>query len=331
MERDPRAMENAVPERAVFSTRGACCLAAAVSAVLLVGVAPAGLDARWVFLGTIVLFGLTHGACDVWLPGWVRGRVSTVRFLAAFCLAYTAVAGLVLWFWDWQPGLALAGFLLLTAWHWGSADAVLTGARAWRFGSLAWGRGLLVMAAPAAFHPQATLAVFGALAPVAFALFPPDRLRTLGILVSTLAVGAEGLVWSKRPRPRELASHSLETVFLIGLFAVCPPLIGTAVYFVWFHAWRHILRLCRWQSPASGNRWAGILGFHRAALPCTLGALGLLWLVARAWPGDLLRAYLILLSAVTLPHALLVFWLDRVESRLDSRPWNSRSQRNLPW
>ena len=46
-----------------------------------------------------------------------------------------------------------------------------------------------------------------------------------------------------------------------------------------------------------------------------MGALTLLWMVARAWPGDLLRAYLVLLSAVTLPHALLVLWLDRAEAR----------------
>ena len=312
-------MEDAAPPRTGFETREICCLAAAVSAALLLGVAPAGLDARWVFLGSIILFGLAHGGCDVWLPGWVRGREESARFLAAFCLAYTGVAGLVLCFWHWQPVLALVGFLLLTAWHWGSADAVLTGARAWRFGSLAWGRGLLVMAAPAAFHPHAALEVYGALAPAACAVFPPDRLRTLGILAATLAVGAEGLVWSKGPRPRGLASHSLETVFLIGLFAVCPPLIATVLYFVWFHAWRHILRLCRWQSPGSGNRWTDILRFHWAALPCSLGALALLWLVAWVWPGDLLRAYLILLSAVTLPHALLVLWLDRVESRPGGR------------
>ena len=34
----------------------------------------------------------------------------------------------------------------------------------------------------------------------------------------------------------------------------------------------------------------------------------LFWAVTRLWPGDGLRAYLIPLSAFTLPHALLVFW-----------------------
>ena len=298
-------------------------MAAAVSGLLLYGCAPAGFDPRRVFLASIAVFGLAHGACDLWLPGWVLRRAATGRFLAGFCLGYLGLACAVLLLWRWRPTLALAGFLLLTAWHWGSADAVLTGSRSWRFGLLAWGRGLMVVAAPAAFHPRATWQVLGPLAAGASATRPPDHWQAFAVVILSLGVGMQGLTWPLRSRSHGTAGHHLETFFLLALFALADPLTATALYFIWFHAWRHLLRLCRWQSPGERNLWVGLARFHLAALPCSLGALGLLWLVARLWPGDILRAYLVLLSAVTLPHAVLVLWLDRMEKRLSPKGWQS--------
>ena len=303
-------MRDAASGQADLSQRGRCALAAAICGLLWYGCAPAGFDPRWVFLASIAVFGMAHGACDLWLPGWVLGRAATGRFLAGFCLGYVGLAGAVLLLWRWRPGVALVGFLLLTAWHWGSADAVLTRSRSWRFGLLAWGRGLMVVAAPAAFHPQAAWRVLGPLAAGAAATLPPDHLQVFAVVILSLGVVMQWLTWPGRTPGSDVARHHLETCYLLALFAVCDPLTATALYFVWFHAWRHLLRLCRWQSPGERNLWVGLARFHLAALPCVLGALGLLWLVARLWPGDLLRAYLVLLSAVTLPHAVLVLWLD---------------------
>lgn len=306
-------MESEQPTQAAGNHRVVSWLAALVSVGSFWPALSGGMDARWIFLASIAVFGLAHGACDVWLPGWVAGRTMTWRFIVVFCLAYLGLAGGVLLLWRAQPGIALTGFLLLTAWHWGSADAVLTGTGSWRFNLLAWGRGLMVMAAPAAFHPQAAFQVMDSLAGAAFAALPPGRLHTLAVAVLLLGVSMQALVWAKGATGRKLLGHHLETLFLLGLFAVLAPLPAAALYFVWFHAWRHILRLCRWQSSDAANVCLRVGRFHRAALPCFVGALGLLWRVAWRWPGDLLRAYLILLSAVTLPHALLVLWLDRVE------------------
>ena len=308
-------MRDAVAGHTDLYQRGVCGLAAAVSGGLLSRCTPAGFDPRWIFLASIVVFGLVHGACDLWLPGWVLGRAATGRFLAGFCLGYLGLAGAVLLLWRWQPGLALAGFLLLTAWHWGSADAVLTASRSWRFGLLAWGRGLMVIAAPSAFHPQAAWQVLAPLAAGAVPALPPDHFQTVALVILSMGVGMQLVIWPLRSPGSGASGHHLETLFLLALFAAFDPLTSTALYFIWFHAWRHLLRLCRWQSPGERSRWISLARFHLAALPCALGALLLLWLVARTWPGDLLRAYLVLLSAVTLPHAMLVLWLDRLEAR----------------
>ena len=271
-------------------------------------------DARWVFLASIAVFGLAHGACDPFVPGWVLGRRMSGRFVAFFCLAYLGLAGLVFLLWRWQPTLALLGFLLLTAWHWGSADAALTGSSGWKFVMLAWGRGIMVLSAPAAFHPQRTFQVLASLAPSFPVLLPPSRLQSAAAVLLVASVATPLSCWLVSTNRRQAASHQLETLFLVGLFAACDPLLATALYFIWLHSWRHILRLCRWQSPGSGSLFLRLGRFHLVALPCVLGALGLLCLVAWRWPDDLLRAYLILLSAVTLPHALLVGWLDRAET-----------------
>ena len=305
-------MRNAASGQAHLRVRGICALAAFASGVLIKVCAPVGFDPHWVFLASLLVFGLVHGACDLWLPGWMQGQASTPRFLAAFCGGYLGLAGAVLLLWRGWAGGALVGFLLLTAWHWGSADAMLTQSRSWSFGLLAWGRGLMVVAAPAAFHPQATWQVLGPLAGGAAAPPLPGHLQAFAVVILSFGVAMQLLVWPRRSSGESAVGHHLETLFLLGLFAVLDPLTATALYFIWFHAWRHLLRLCRWQSP--GERWwIGLARFHAAALPCSFGALALLWFVARIWPGDLLRAYLVLLSAVTLPHAALVLWLDRVD------------------
>ena len=274
----------------------------------------AGLDTRWVFLGSIAVFGLAHGACDLWLPGWVQGRPMNRGFVGVFCLVYLGLAGVVLLFWGWGAEEATAGFLLLTAWHWGSADAALVERETRHPALLAWGRGVMVLAAPAAFHPVAAGRVLGALDPGFFVRLTPEQLQVSAGFLSAAAVLVQSGAMPIRRQNANVRGYHLETLFLLVLFAAFDPLISTAMYFVWFHAWRHILRLCRWQSQDEQGVAVHLLRFHAAALPCSAGALVMLWWVARLWPGDPLRAYLVLLSAVTLPHALLVYWLDRVES-----------------
>ena len=296
-----------------FESRIFCALAACTCALPLEFARRAGLEDRWIFLGSIVVFGLAHGACDLWLPGWVLKRREPAWFLAAFGSVYLGLALLVCLLWWWCPVAAAVGFLLLTAWHWGSADAVLTSVRSWRMGLLAWARGFFVLAAPAAFHPVATWQVLHTLSPDLLARVPPGRLQTGAGVILGLSLAAQAVAFTKDHRSNDWFVHGLETVFLLAMFLALEPLVSTALYFVWFHAWRHVGRLCRWQSPDVRVTTVCLWRFHRAAVPCGLGALALFWTVGQAWPGDLLRAYLILLSAVTLPHALLVLWLDRKE------------------
>jgi len=101
---------------------------AVVLAAGLVGwLAPAW--AGWVLgpvlLLGLVLLGVAHGACDQYVvpathPALARDRV---RYWAVFLGGYLGLAAAVGALWWLRPGLAVAFFFGLSAWHWGSGDA----------------------------------------------------------------------------------------------------------------------------------------------------------------------------------------------------------------
>ena len=62
--------------------------------------------------------------------------------------------------------------------------------------------------------------------------------------------------------------------------------------------------------------WRMLLDFHRRTLPLTLASLLGLGLIFVAWPtlarsANTTVAYLILLSILTVPHAVVIGWLDK--------------------
>ena len=72
-------------------------------------------QAALVTLGVIV-FGLPHGAADpivAWQAGVLRDNTQTTIVLTI----YLALMVLALGAWIWSPGISLAFFLLVSAWH----------------------------------------------------------------------------------------------------------------------------------------------------------------------------------------------------------------------
>lgn len=286
--------------------------------------------AGWGLAASVLLFGLPHGAGDWWvlrLAAGERWRGWARVFLVG---GYVLAALLTLAFWWWQPGWALAGFLALTVWHFGSADALvlLPGRRPMR--DAAWwlfalGRGLLVIGTPLAFRPAESavlLEPFAALAgepgrvgAVVLRGAPPLLWTGAALLTVGLQIAKGGRpVW---PRDRALTCCFLETGVLLALFRLAPPLLAFACYFVAFHAWRHVLRIEERLHPEGPLPLGRALAdFHRRTLPLTLLALPGLGLIFAVWPAlsggpaGWRTAYFVLLSALTAPHAMVIGWLD---------------------
>ena len=271
------------------------------------------------------LVGMPHGAGDLLaLKGAQRTRGLSARaeqILARLYLPLALGVGVVWWV---NSSAGLLFFLLLTAWHWGSADAwLLPGARvSWTLA--AWARGLLVMSAPLALRPREGrdfLDSFGALgahinAAAILEWAPP-------LLIFALILQLAAWLLARRVAPAEF----IETALLLLLFRATPPLLAVACYFVGVHGWRHILRVegLLPGAPARNHALKAVWNYHRRVMPLSLLALVGLVPVALIWPqlwrapGDWLVGYLVLISALTLPHALVVGALDVLAWSQNSR------------
>jgi len=270
----------------------------------------AALAAPLFFLASAVILGVPHGACDPWVPGWVQQQPSRIPFLFWFFVIYLTLSFLYLLVWKAAPFPATVFFLLLTAWHWGTADASLLFPPGLRWLSFGLGRGLWVMLAPFAFHTPEAWRVVQLMAPEAGTA--PSNLLFQGSLLIPLV-----LTLVARPGWTEWG----ETLLLLLLLALTPPLVGVGTYFVAFHAWRHLLRLADLRDHLADQAdtlpWLhSLVRLLWFAVPLTIATLLLLPLLPRflgpipqtqeQWVG----AYLILLAVLTLPHAILVGWVD---------------------
>ena len=270
----------------------------------------AALAAPLFFLASAVILGVPHGACDPWVPGWVTQKPSRIPFLFWFFVVYLSLSFLYLLVWKAAPFPATVFFLLLTAWHWGTADASLLFPPSLRWLSFGLGRGLWVMLAPFAFHTLEAWRVVLLMAPAAGPAPSPVFFQSLLVvpLLLTLAARPGWTQWG-------------ETLLLLLLLALTPPLVGVGTYFVAFHAWRHLLRLAeirdRPTPQATPAAWLQSLGrLLLFAVPLTIATLLLLPLLPRflglhpASQEEWVGSYLILLAVLTLPHAILVGWVD---------------------
>lgn len=272
--------------------------------------AQASLAAPLFFLASAVILGIPHGACDPWVPGWVGQKPSRIPFLFWFFVGYLFLSFLYLLIWKMAPLAATVFFLFLTAWHWGTADASLLFSPGLRWLLFGLGRGLGVMLGPFAFHTNEAWQVVSLMAPNAGP--PPPGLFFQFLLLVPLL-----LTFLSRPTWMEWG----ETFLLVLLLALTPPLVGVGTYFVAFHAWRHLLRLAKIRDHL--GQGLGSLPWLRSlgrllifAIPLTVATLLLLPLLPRflgpipKTPEQWVGTYLVLLAVLTLPHAILVGWMD---------------------
>ena len=293
-------------------------------------------------VASVVLFGLPHGAVDHLAPTRVRGLSPTVRSLATVGVLYGVVGGLYGLLWFVTPVAAFALFILVTWLHWGQGDVhslvALLGVthlvtRGQRI-LTALARGTLPMLVPLVFFPEqyrfvaeTIVGLFGAstLGPVSAVFTPTGRLAVAllvgGLLVASLLVGvarAERVGDSRRGWYLDAAEVGL----LVAFFATVPPLLAVGLYFTVWHALRHIGRLVaidpRTRAALADGRYGATLArFARDSAPLTaaslvfLGALSVLVPATPAGLPELVSLYLVFIAALTLPHVLVVVWLDR--------------------
>jgi Brp/Blh family beta-carotene 15,15'-monooxygenase len=288
--------------------------------VALLAAVLAGLDASVaepdpatvMLLGAAVaLVGLPHGGLDAWLAqrsGLARGP----RGLALFHLLYLLVAGAVALLWLWQPAQTLAGFLLISAWHFaGDWPALPAPLRA-----LA---GIAVLGLPAWQWTEPVARIFGVLAGSG-GLQLAHTLAALGPLF-VLLLGLA--LWRLRRQP--MAALELGVLTALAMFA--PPLLFFAVYFCTLHSPRQLRLSLANVAPARRRRLLALAAAYAAlaalmVLAAGFFAAGSADAGAQAWLLQLdadqgLRLVFIGLDALTVPH-MGVVWLAARRSRESS-------------
>lgn len=253
-------------------------------------------------LGVLVsTIGLPHGGLDAWLAqrrGLVRGWGQIVLFHVLYLLAAITVG--VLWW--WQPGLALIGFLLISAWHFAGDWPGLP--PTWRM--LA---GVALLGLPAWSWVEPVTGIFGVLAGQ-----EGERLAALigaggPLLLSVLAC----TLWLLRRQPLAAA----EVLALAGLALTAPPLLFFAVYFCALHSPRQLRLSLTGVSSAQRRSLLLLAGAYAAVSGLLVLAAGFAIVAVdhtlQVWWAQLdadqgLRMLFIGLAALTVPH-MGVAWL----------------------
>lgn len=290
-------------------------------------------------VASTVFLGLPHGAVDHLAYPRVNGDPITPRAVGVVVAVYAILGGCYAVGWFLAPLPAFLGFLALTWFHWGQGDlyALLTVADAEHLRTRTQRaltvvvRGGLPMLVPLLAFPdtyrrvaRAFVGLFGtaSVADIAW-LFAVDTRLVLAAGFGLLSVGTLAVGFA-RTEPADRTPWLIdagETLLLVAYFAVVPPILAVGVYFCCWHSARHIARLVLLEDGsqaalADRNPWPPLARFAREAAPLTLVSLALLgglYLGVPNRPGDLLALValsLVLIAVLTLPHVVIVSWMD---------------------
>ncbi len=291
-----------------------------------------------------VMLGLPHGAVDHLVPGKMAGERLNRYQMATLLGGYLALLGLVLALWALSPVVGFVFFIALTWWHWGSADlhTTLTFHRAAFLNSeiarllTVFVRGGLPMFVPLLFFPddyrlalQSITTLFTTTDVSSLNGFFTNQFRLMAgigfvtIVIMTLAITFSGT--RQQDHRQQWMIYCGETVLLGLFFAIVPPFLAIGLYFCLWHSARHIARLIVIDQATSPDDLdveqfgSDFLRFTKSATPLTLVSLvflAALYVIIPTSPDNMLSLvalYLVLISALTLPHSVIVFWMDRVQ------------------
>jgi len=291
--------------------------------------------APWPFLLALALFGMPHGAADWSIESKLMHRRGFIARLFGFknyllwMLACTLLIALA-------PGFAILGFLLLTVFHFGMADANAVGADEDGFvarWALVISRGLLLLSTAFALHAQEAWRPFSQIAQ-AISLWPQSswmpnivylaQLATIGMVFGGLLAFFGCVARMMRGHWREAIQDMCEHSLVVVLAVFSDPLFAIGCFFIGVHAFRHTRRLAQTriilEPPACHpNFWARVIHVHFLSLPLLLPTaaclLPLCWMLGSFDARTIAVSSIAFYMITTLPHHLLGLKLPAVDLR----------------
>lgn len=276
--------------------------------------------AGWPFSLSLILIGLPHGAVDLALSSRLSGATTLSASLRGF-VGYIILLVLVLVIAFILPTAVVMVFGLMSAWHFGTADALDLNESVGKNSHVNWlvaaARGSLVLSLPFVFHPTSTcevanrlLELFGSNgANVSVNIVTPFFVGTLFFALVILFIE-----WCFRISTGDIHYAGmlfLEISSLVAAFAILHPLFAMGSYFLCWHSWRQTRRLIILMEgePLSINR--SVIRLHVHSLPLLIPTLMvvaavLIWRLPDATMYDLAVLALAVFVVVTLPHQMLI-------------------------
>jgi len=264
------------------------------------------------------LVGVPHGAAD----HVMAARLSGGRSMVGLAVVYGVMAAAAWALLEWGGLPALIVVVALSAVHFGLGEfevgRQLTGWPSGRWIAIAIaiaGCGAVVL--PLARSGDQLTGVAAAISPGLAPLIAgkPLEITLAAVWLAAAVVAVIAALWSGH------LWAALDIVLVGALGMIAPPLIAFAVWFGGWHAIRHCARMLTVEPECaalvnSGRDRAAVLRLIRlAALPsaaalATVLALG--WITVTASdPTVVVAEILRLLLALTVPHMVVVWWLDR--------------------
>ncbi|MCS6864580.1 MAG: Brp/Blh family beta-carotene 15,15'-dioxygenase [Gemmataceae bacterium] len=248
----------------------------------------------------VAVVGMPHGGLDHRFGRALLRPALGPQWSIVFVASYLAVMMVVVAGWWWLPGLTVAGFVILSAVHFGltedRCDAPIGLVRSALFGGMVvWVPALFW---PAEFSRLLTWVIPHSSGGAEIIVAPAFQTMLAAMLPITLAWAFATSLWC-----------GIRVMVFIVLFAVTPPLVSFALYFCGWHSGIELYRLSRQANPH--NVWSGLARVVRAAIPLASLAVVMIavggWVVARDRPltPALVQTIFIGLSVVAVPHMLL--------------------------
>lgn len=279
-----------------------------------------------------LLIGLPHGAVDHLVPAWIEARRTPAGLLTVLLIGYVGAAGAMFSFLHVAPQPALAVFVLLSLWHFGSGEVTYAALRQGRSTAgglavrelmvpypvqvLAWGGAVVLL--PLVRWPDEVAPLLDEFAPGTSALLTAEVRGVIAVVVLTAVAATVLELLVRSAGSRGSARSAGELVLLTTALLIAQPLVVFAVWFGLWHSLRHIVRLLAADPANASDLEAGRAGppvrrfLRHAAAPTVLALAVLVTLVATAGSGtSFLTLDLQLLAALTVPHMAVVAWLDR--------------------
>ncbi len=239
----------------------------------------------------VLLIGISHGSLDDLLArqaGLLKGRAD----LALFYVGYILLAITVVAVWIYFPTISLIIFLLISAQHFSQDhnESIYE----LRFG-------LIILAVPAWFHPNATSEILSLLL-----LGLPADLFVLGLKL----VGAISIILCLGSVSQINNKGLLELLIIVTLGYFLKPLFYFAVYFTFFHSVHHFHWAFSKLTTASRSEILTRILFN------TLLAFVLLFIYYSTIGGGsfenrVTQTIFIGLAALTVPHMISLYLIKR--------------------